>query len=322
MNALIDPSPTNSSFSRQQPGMQLAIDSTSLGLFKECPRKYYYSIIEGWAPRDTSPHLTFGILLHQARELYERLKAATPQASHDELLDGALDWGLKVTWEQDLGRPWISDHPLKNRKTFIQTLVWYLDSKAQDDPLETVLRSDGKPMVELSFRFDSGLRTRGGEALLLCGHLDRIAKLNSSVYVPDIKTASREPDAKWLAQFSPHNQFTLYSIAGDVAFGFDVEGIIVDGVQVGATFARFQRHLVPRDRAQKSEWLEGLDYYVQAMEKCATTGSWPMNESSCDKYGGCPFRKVCGRSPASRETVLKLEFTRRVWDPLIAREGE
>lgn len=315
----LDPSASNSSFSSTLPGFQFAVDSTSLGLFKECPRKYQYSIIEGWAPRSTSPHLQFGILLHQARELYEKVKAAEPETSHDALLDRVLDWGLKATWNQELGRPWISEHPLKNRKTFIQTLVWYLDAKAANDPLETVLRSDGKPAVELSFRFDSGFR-RNSEAIILCGHLDRLARLNQPYYVADVKTASREPDAKWLAQFSPHNQFSLYSIAGKVAFGFDVEGVIVDGVQVGVGFARFQRHLVPRDQAQQAEWLVDLGYYLDSMERFAREQHWPMNESACDKYGGCPFRRVCSKSPASREATLKVEFAKRTWDPLVARE--
>ena len=31
----------NSSFSTEIPNLQLAWDSTSLGLLKECPRKYY-----------------------------------------------------------------------------------------------------------------------------------------------------------------------------------------------------------------------------------------------------------------------------------------
>lgn len=317
-----DPSESNRAFSSQLPGMQLAIDSTSLGLVKECPRKYFLTMVQQWAPRGDSPHLQFGILLHQARELYEKLRAAAPDTGHEELLEKVLDWGLKVTWNQVLGRPWISEHPLKNRLTFIQTLVWYLDSKTQADPLQTVVRSNGQPMVELSFRFDSHYQTSQGEGLLLCGHLDRIARLNDSFYVADIKTASHVPDAKWLAQFSPHNQFSLYSIAGDVAFGFQIEGVIVDGVQVGATFARFQRHLVPRTTEQKDEWLQDFGYYAGLMEKWALDRYWPLNEASCDKYGGCPFRRVCSRSPASRQAVLETEFVKKIWDPLQVRGEE
>ena len=36
--------------------IQFAWDSTSLGLLKTCPRLYYYTIIEGYAPRGESIH--------------------------------------------------------------------------------------------------------------------------------------------------------------------------------------------------------------------------------------------------------------------------
>jgi hypothetical protein len=37
-------------FSPSIPGLQFAFDSVSLGLLKECPRKYQYTILEGWIP--------------------------------------------------------------------------------------------------------------------------------------------------------------------------------------------------------------------------------------------------------------------------------
>ena len=72
----------NTSFSRQMPGLQLAVDSTSLGEFKICPRRYYYAIVLGWQTRVESVHLTFGILLHGARERYDHRRSAGD--SHDD----------------------------------------------------------------------------------------------------------------------------------------------------------------------------------------------------------------------------------------------
>jgi len=314
---MIDPASQNSSFSLQSPGFQFALDSTSIGAFKTCPRYYQLSIVEGWRQRLESPHLTFGILLHGAREGYEH--ALAKGATHDEALDKVLEWLLKSTWDRELGRPWISDHPIKNRKTLIQTVVWYLDDKAKDDPLRTMLLGNGKPAVELSFRFDSGVRSSKGEAVVLCGHLDRIASLNSLFYIPDIKTSGSAVDGKWARQFSPNNQFSLYSVAGKVAFGVEVEGLIVDGIQVGVGFARFQRHLVPRTEAQLNEWMTEFGYVVEEMEASASRGHWRMNETACDKYGGCPFRDVCSRSPSAREKWLEASYQRKIWNPLEVR---
>lgn len=308
----------NSSFSQSTPSFQWAIDSTSLGEAKTCPRKYYYSIVRGLQPRNESPHLTFGILLHSARELYERAKLEG--LDHDEALDKVLDWALCATWDRELSRPWSSGHAQKNRKTLIQTIVWYLDAMGQNDSLETLILANGRPAVELSFRFDSGIRM-GGETVVFCGHLDRIATLNGVPYVADIKTTTSEPTPRWAQQFTPGNQFSLYALAGKVAFGQELEGVIVDGVQVGVGFARFGRFFVPRDPLQLDEWLQNAEYWISQMYRWALRNEWPMNDKSCQLYGGCPFQTVCSRSPVAREGVIAQDYTARVWDPLQTREN-
>lgn len=307
----------NSSFSRALPGLQVAIDSTSLGEFKTCPRRYYYSIIWGWVPQQENVHLRFGLLLHEARERYDRLRAKG--AAHDDALDEVLDVALKETWNSELGRPWISDHPAKNRGSLIRSIVWYLDALGDNDPLETVIDVEGRALVELSFRFDSGHATRTGEAVILCGHGDRIARLAGDAYWVDVKTTKSALDAKYFNTYSPHNQFSLYDIAGQVVYQTQTKGIILDALQVGATFTRFKRHPVPRDNYLRDEWLRGFGWWVSVMESCAEAQEWPMNESSCDLYGGCRFREICTRSPGSRERWLEAKFTRRSWDPLVRR---
>lgn len=315
---MLDPSDSNRSFSCLSPGLQIAIDSTSLGEFKTCPRKYQLAIIEGWRARDESPHLTFGIWLHQAREHYEHAKAAG--ACHDDALDKALEFIMKASWNPKLGRPWISTDNVKNRKTLIQTVVWYLDAKGKDDPLKTVILSNGKPAVELSFRFDSQLRTAHGEPVLLCGHLDRIASLNEVFYVPDIKTSKSDVTSpKWTMQWSPSNQFSIYSIAGKVAFDVPVEGVMVDGIQVGIGFSRFHRALIPRTQETLSEWLADFGQWFGMMEHFAEQQHWPQNDKSCDMYGGCVFRQICSRAPSSRAQWLRKDFFQRTWDPLQIR---
>ena len=55
-------------FSRKLPGMQLQVNSSSLGPFKQCPRKYYYTIVTGLETAERSIHLTFGTLVHKASD--------------------------------------------------------------------------------------------------------------------------------------------------------------------------------------------------------------------------------------------------------------
>lgn len=308
----------NSSFSSVVPGMQLGLDSTSLGEFKTCPRKYQLSIVEGWQKSDTSPHLTFGLHLHRAREVYDHQRLAG--AEHPEALREALRETLVGTWDQRLRRPWVSFHSTKNRQTLVQTVVWYLDVIAQNDPMETLRLANGRAAVELSFRFDSGFATSWGEPIQLCGHIDRIGLLSGVPYIVDIKTSGSDVTKGWWAeQFTPGNQFSLYTIAGKVAFGVEVQGVIADGVQVGVTFARFYRHPIQRTAAGLEEWMRDLGQWVAQMEIAASAQHWPMNDTACDKYGGCPFREVCSKPPGVRDAWLRSHYVKRVWDPLQPR---
>lgn len=308
----------NTSFSSQFPGLQLAIDSTSLGEFKTCPRKYYYSIILGLQPKETSVHLTFGLLMHSSVERYHHHKAAG--LSHDDAVSMAIGWMLKETWNSALKRPSLQGDTYKNRLTLLRTLVWYFDQYGDNDTLETVVLANGKPAVELSFSFDSGYRTRlTGEMVQFCGHLDRLAKLNGEVYIPDLKTTKSELSPYFWQQFNPNNQFGMYTLAGAVVYNQPVKGLIVDGAQVLVNSSRFARHMVAMDESRIAEWHRDAIWNVRLMEGCAEQAYWPQNDKSCGNYGGCPFLGICARPTHSRDAWLKSEFKPRVWDPLMRR---
>lgn len=314
---VLDATATNTSFSKALPGLQIAIDSTSLGEAKACKRKYFYSVIMGYQPRVESVHLTFGLAVHGAKERYAHGRAKGN--SHDDALDLALDWVLRETWNAALQRPWQSDHRTKNRLTLVRTLVDYFD-RFQDDSLETVILQNGKPAVELSFSFDSGITFEStGERVLFCGHLDELVHLNDAVYVKDIKTTEHTISPAWFAKFTPDNQFSMYSLAGQVAYKEPCKGLIVDGVQVAAGFSRFERSLVQRTDEQLREWHRDAGWTLRELERCALEQYWPQNDKSCDMYGGCKFRSICSKSPANRQQWLDTEYRRRVWDPLQRR---
>jgi hypothetical protein len=183
-----------------------------------------------------------------------------------------------------------------------------------------VILPNGKPAVELSFSFNSGLMAEStGEPITLCGHLDRVAMLNDIPYIVDIKTTGSALGASFFAGFSPDNQFSMYSTAARIAFALPVRGIIVDGAQIGATFSRFERSIIVRDDATITEWMDGLSIWLRQLEEAALAASWPMNDKSCNVYGGCPFRPVCSRPPGARDTWLKADYRQRIWDPLQRR---
>jgi hypothetical protein len=310
----------NTSFSTQLHGLQLAVDSTSLGAYKTCPYLYYLSIICGWKPKSESVHLTFGLLLHKAREHYEHAKAEG--LKHDDALDRTVDVILRLTWVKELKRAWISGDSNKNRLTLLRSIIWYLDKYGDNDALQTVILASGKPAVELSFRFDSGYRFDStGERVLFCGHLDRLATWNDDFWVPDIKSTYHAIDPSFFAKFTPDNQFSMYTLAGKVAFAVPAKGVILDAVQVLVNGTRFQRALIARSESQNQEYLEDSYQVLAEMEQSALKGHWRQNDRACHNIYGrpCDFREVCSRPKEAREQWLKAAFVKRIWDPLQRR---
>lgn len=306
------------SFSKLNPKHQLAWDSTSLGALKRCPRYYQYNIIEGHSSRQEKVDLRFGSEYNNALVIYNKTRAEGKD--HEAGVLSALRYALAQTWDQVLNRPWASSHPIKNRETLIRTIIWYLD-RFEDDSCETFILSTGEPAVELPFRLylqiDSSLT---GEPYLLCGYLDRLVTLMDKTWITDKKTTKHMLNEDYFKQYSPNNQISQYSLAGTLICPTPIAGIIIDAAQVAVTFSRFQRSQITRTKAQLEEWLEDAVSYIRQNETYVQNNHWPMNDTTCDMYGGCPYREVCSASPELRPQLLTGLFQKRTWDPLIVRE--
>lgn len=304
--------------------IQYAWDSTCLGALKTCPRLYQYQYIDGWAPREDSVHLLFGGWFHDALEHYDILKVEG--VKHDEALRCVIGDLLASTvgYAPD---PETKAGKYKSRENLIALVVDYLDHY-RDDAAETVLLDNGKPAVELSFRFelDWGPQATNCEVqpYLLCGHLDRVVTFSGSTFVMDRKTSQSTLGSYFFDKFEPDNQMTLYTLAGRVILETTISGVIIDGCQILLDKPNeFSRGTTYRTPDQLDEWLEDLKFWLSQAENYANFDYWPMNDTACDKYGGCRFREVCSKSPGVRERFLESKFVRKakedIWNPLKPR---
>lgn len=340
-----EPEVANSSFSTILPSLQIAWDSTSLGALETCPEFYNLSIRQGYTTHTENVHLTFGILVHSVREMYDRLriggvdwryyrhlrrfgvgrsvarKACREKLGHRDATICVLRFILCATWDFKRKRPWISDEPTKNRETLFRATIWYLD-QYQNDLLETFVRKDGRPAVELSFRFDSGIKSElTGESFILCGHLDRVALYQDKLWICDVKTTKYNLDESFFAKYYIDDQMSLYSLAGTLILHEPIRGVMIDGWQTLANGNRFQRGEVTRTPAQIEEWLLDTAYRLRQAEQFARDNHWPKRPNSCFRYGRfCEFFEVCASDPALREHKLKTMFKKRTWDPMKTRE--
>lgn len=310
----------NSSFHSDLENLQVAWDSTSLGLLKECPRKYQYSIILGRVPRDESVHLTFGAHYHKALEIYDHKRSEG--ASHEDAQRAAVRYCLEATvvrLASGSWRPWLSDLPEKNRFTLTRSVIWYLE-QFKDDPLETIQLDNGKPAVELSFSFETDIQIPGThQNFILCGHIDRLVSFTSHVWVLDRKTSKYTISIDTFKKYNPDNQMSFYDFSAPIVWGTDVKGIILDAAQVVVNFSRFQRGQIKKTKGQKLEFYKDTALWLKQAAWYAEADYYPMNDKSCGNYGGCPYREICNKSPEVREAWLKGLTMKRVWDPLQAR---
>ena len=324
--------------------IQFAWDSTCLGLIKTCPRLYQYTMIDGYVGRGESIHLRFGIEYHQALQDYDIARAtgiSHEDAVHDAISDlvrRTHDWSVDETTKPG---------KYKNRTTVVSLVLDYLDHYV-DDPAETYIKSDGKPAVELSFRFEldwgpkadqivwsedehgrypgekSPRENLAGQPYLLAGHLDRVVTFNDQLFVMDHKTTTTTPSQYYFDQYEPHNQMTLYTLAGQMVLGAPIKGVIVRAAQILLEKEnRFVSGFTFRTADQLDEWLADLHLHLGNAERYAIANYWPMNDTACDKFGGCKFRGVCSKSPSVREIYLKSDFEQlpleERWNPLRSR---
>jgi hypothetical protein len=306
--------------------IQYAWDSTSLALIKECPRKYQYKMIDGWQKEEENVHLRFGIEYHRALQDYDIERAA--DIPHDDAVHDVVRAALIRTGD------WRSDHKYKNRNYLIRSILWYLDH-FHDDPSQTFIMNDGKPAVEVSFRFEldwgpdefikdepftNNTLGERGQPYLLCGHLDRVVLFHDDLFVMDRKTTTTTLSDYYFAQFEPSNQMTLYTLGSRIIFDSPVKGVIIDAAQVMIEGTRFVRSMTYRTQDQLDEWLADLRYWLAKAEEYAQANYWPMNDTACRM---CEFRGICSKSPQVREKFLASDFKKvepdQRWNPLKQR---
>lgn len=306
------------------PGTKVAYawDSTMLGYYKDCPRKYYYYMVLGIRPKGTGHHLLFGQYYQAALETYAKEKVRN--GSHELALREAVLRGLRLS--VSYVPPEIDTK--KTRANLIRTIIWKLDH-FQNSPLKTITLHDGTPAVELSFRFGIGAEVMDGYEILLCGHFDELVDFNGDAFVLDNKTTGGSIGPYYFKQYSPNNQMSLYTIGGKMVYQIPCKGVIIDAAQIMVGFSEFARGFAYRTEGQNEEWLDGAVEWIHRARDNALLmledptkpdKAWPMNDKHCGDYGGCPFMGLCDKDPSMRHAFIATSYEKHEWNPLIPRE--
>jgi hypothetical protein len=137
--------------------------------------------------------------------------------------------------------------------------------------------------------------------------IDMIAEKGNLIAPWDHKTQSRRTEPTTLS-----NQFLGY------LFGLDLQTIVVNVIGLQKSLKpqdKFQRFPMTVSTSRIKEWQDNSLFYVAKLIESIDSDYWPMNFTSCDKYSGCRYNKLCITSPELREHKIDRDYVLQPkWD--------
>lgn len=314
------------------------LDATRIRSWLQCPRKWYYKHALGLHTATGNPghDLVFGQAIHGALEELDSKLACTDQDA-DSILCETLGkfWEATAAWDLDADL----SSGAKCRESLVRVIVWYVEQfGGRSDPIRTA-RYQGEAMLEVPFRVSLadiqsmlGVPSRacGGvdsSQLFLVGRLDKVAfgLAEDDLWIVERKTTSRTMNDFYFARYQPEIQTSLYPIIGRFLFPeYTLQGVMLEAIQCGVSFCRFQRVELPRHVDQMRETLATIEHVFSDMIR---TGCWSepklesqflLNEAACMAGGSpCEFRRLCLDRPRNRPEAIAIYYTaREPWNPL------
>lgn len=302
----------------------ISIDSQWLNNIQACMYKTKMIFIDNMQPVSKAEPLERGSLMHDMLEVYYALKG--PRNFSTKIWQELKQAGLKV--EEVMGAPvtWGTN----NESLFIafatQVAYWRasqidLDGDTVDETIYQFkaycefYKND--PWTPLAVEEVGSKVIYDDDDLKIVYNfkVDMVAT-NGSVVAPfDHKTGSRRSEPTSLS-----NQFIGY------CFGLGLQNIVINKIGFQKTLKpqeRFQRFPLVVSKARIIEWLTNTIWWVKKWDECHSEGYYPMDLTSCDKYSGCIFKRICESDPEAREGKLDRDFMRgATWDVAAVLEAE
>jgi hypothetical protein len=285
----------------------ISVDSQILNSIQACARKTQYSFVYDFAPYEKAEPLEKGDLMHKMLLVYYTIKGNIN--SNVEEMKEITGVGIKLDSPLLAGRQaglyyaTQMNIPAETAEEVMYQFGEYVNYYSHDDwrPLAVeevgsrVLYEDDNIKIIYNFK------------------IDLVAEKGNVIAWFDHKTGSRREEPS-----SMSNQFIGYS------YGLGLTHGIVNKIGFQKTLKpaeRFQRYVMNYSNARIDEWIDNSVLWIKRLKENLKSNNWEMDLTSCDKYGGCIFRKVCESDPDSREWKLERDFkTVPKWD--VARHLE
>jgi CRISPR/Cas system-associated exonuclease Cas4 (RecB family) len=277
-------------------------DSTMLGTYLSCPRKYYWRAVENLVPLNEGKALSFGHAVHEALNTWYEL------------------WDVEAA---------IAKFHANYEDSVYDTLRTH-------ETGEKLLRQYAKEYPKEAFEIlalERGFELMLPNGLPYCGRFDMVIKWGEMYLVMDHKTTSRMGDS-YMQQWRPNLQMRGYCWAAEQIFKVPIHGILINCLYMTTKKIEFHRDIVPLERWEPQEFVEVASNLTTeiAIKRALTSRRladghdapdcrrpWRPNWTSCTDWGHCIYRDLCCTDQPER--LIDGLFERKVWSPLTQEEG-
>lgn len=260
----------------------IAIDSHMLEMLQLCARKYYYAHVRNIGEIYPKEYLDRGSLVHFILDKFN---------SNGKNIEEAIKLGYDKATELNLSG--------EECDSVFNNLRDYADyTKYKSWRVVTVEQAAAKILYEdENFQF------------LYQAIIDLTIEIPgvSEEVIVDFKHAKRRGSSSDLS-----NQFIGYCwIKG-------VHNIIKAEIGFQKTLKpseRFREILFSYSKPRIEEWVQNATFWLKQLTYFEAIDEWPMNWSSCNKFDGCIFSRICSATPDAREHIIKRDYvTHEPWD--------
>jgi hypothetical protein len=274
-------------------------DASMLNIIQNCARKTELTFINNLQPHEREESLEKGDLMHKMLEVYYSMKCDAPPkrdvGTWKELIEEAQIYplGEPASRGVDAGLFYASKMqiPSSVSQEVIDQFEAYCKYYEHDEWHPLKVEQVGRQVIyedeEVCMVYDY--------------KVDLVAERGSIIAPFDHKTSSMRKEPSSLS-----NQFIGY------CYALETDRIIVNKIGFQKSLPpkdRFQRYILNIDKARIAEWRENTLYWIQQYLSWRDDDYWPMNLTSCDKYSGCIFKRICETDPESRDWKIQKDFT-------------
>lgn len=289
----------------------ISVDSQLLNGIQKCARSAKYQFIENLHPSGLdgkqmkAPALEKGSLMHTCLEVYDGLKGNCCNFESETWLEIAgkempngpqlydLTTEQKIEFSIEASKIFASKMDLDSETA---TSVLYQFSEYckfySNDPWSTLAVEEVATRIMFE---DDELQ------IIYSGKIDRVVEQGNIRAPMDHKTSERRSDPSSLS-----NQFIGY------CWILGMQNIVIDKIGFQKTLKpteRFQRYILTIDDSRVQEWLENSIFWIRSwVENNLKKDHFPMNLTSCDKYGSCIYSSICESSPEGRDWKKERDY--------------